>query len=50
MVQVLLASREDVFSDYTLEGFERAFSERFEILRREAIAGSERVMYLMRGR
>ena len=47
-VQVLLASREDIFPDYTVEGFERAFSERFSIERREQIAGSNRILYLMR--
>ena len=31
-----------------LEGFERAFSGWFEILRRERVAGSERTLYLMR--
>ena len=39
-----------VFTDYTVEGFERAMSGRFEIVRREPIAGSERILYLMRGR
>ena len=47
-VQTLLASREDIFPDYTVEGFERAFSERFTIDRREQIAGSDRLLYLMR--
>ena len=44
----LLASREDIFPDYTEDGFEAAFSHRFEILRREEVSGSERTMYLMR--
>ena len=47
-VQILLTSREDVFPDYTQEGFERAFAERFTIERRESIASSERTLYLMR--
>ena len=47
-VQVLLTSREDVFPDYTADGFERAFSQRFRIERRESIAASERTLYLMR--
>lgn len=47
-VQILLTSREDIFPDYTLEGFERAFAERFTIDRRENIASSERTLYLMR--
>ena len=47
-VQTLLASREDIFPDYTVEGFERAFSERFSIDRREQIRGSDRILYLLR--
>ena len=46
--RTLLATRDDIFPDYTLEGFERAFSGWFEILRRERVAGSERTLYLMR--
>jgi ribosomal protein L11 methylase PrmA len=49
-VQTLLATREDIFPDYTVEGFEGAFAERFVTERREPIAGSERVMYLLRAR
>ncbi|HEV8572830.1 MAG TPA: SAM-dependent methyltransferase [Actinomycetota bacterium] len=47
-VRDLLAVRDDIFGDYTAEGFERAFGERFEILRREPVRESERVLYLMR--
>jgi hypothetical protein len=47
-VKILLTSREDIFPNYTQEGFERAFSERFTIDRRESIASSERTLYLMR--
>jgi hypothetical protein len=49
-VDRLLATREDIFPDYTREGFERSFAERFAVVRREPIAGSDRVLYLMRGR
>jgi SAM-dependent methyltransferase len=49
-VDRLLATREDIFPNYTLEGFERSFSERFSIVRSDRIAGSERVLYLMRTR
>jgi hypothetical protein len=48
MVQDLLATRDDIFPDYTQEGFEQAFAERFEVLRREPVRDSERVLYLMR--
>ena len=49
-VGVLLASREDVFPGYTQEGFERAFEAVFTVERAEAIKGSERTLYLMKGR
>ena len=49
-VQRLLAFREDVFSHYTQEAFERAFSEYFAIASAQPIQGSARTLYLMRGR
>ena len=48
MVRQLLANREDIFEDYTQEGFERAFTKEFTIARAEPIKGSERVLYLLR--
>lgn len=44
----LLRTREDIFPDYTEAGFEEAFSEIYEIKRKEAISGSERTLYLLR--
>jgi len=49
-IQQLLANREDVFPDYTREGFEVAFGSRFEIEERAPIRDSERTLYLMRRR
>jgi hypothetical protein len=49
-VQRLLASREDVFADYTQEAFERAFGEHFVIEHAERLKESERTIYLMRAR
>lgn len=46
-VQKLLASREDIFPNYTREGFETAFSERFTIQKSAAVRDSERTLYLM---
>jgi hypothetical protein len=46
----MLSTRRDIFAGYTPEGFERAFGGRFEILRREELPGSGRVLYLMRSR
>ena len=47
-VQRLLASREDIFADYTESVFELAFGEHFGIVQRAEIAESERSLYLMR--
>jgi len=44
-VDVLLASREDVFGDYTAEGFEAAVVARFDVRSRTPIPGSPRVLY-----
>jgi len=49
-VQRLLATREDIFDDYTEISFERDFSEHFVIGKRVAIRDSERVLYLMSAR
>jgi hypothetical protein len=47
-VERLLATREDVFPDYTRQGFEEAFGEVFEIVGAEGIEGSERTLYLLK--
>ncbi len=44
-VQRLLASREDVFTEYDEGGFVRAFGENFRMKHSEPIAESERVLY-----
>jgi ribosomal protein L11 methylase PrmA len=49
-VQKLLASREDIFPNYTREGFEKAFASRFTIHNAEAVRDSERTLYLMESR
>ncbi|MBN2800309.1 MAG: class I SAM-dependent methyltransferase [Deltaproteobacteria bacterium] len=49
-VQRLLASRSDIFPDYTIDGFELAFSRHFEIVRREPIPDTRRYLYLLRAR
>jgi ribosomal protein L11 methylase PrmA len=49
-VRTLLLTREDVFPDYTAESFESAFGTHFSIDDRWALRGSERTVYLMRGR
>jgi hypothetical protein len=49
-VQRLLSSREDIFGDYDQDGFEAAFSTRFDILRKEPVQGTHRTLYLMAAR
>jgi hypothetical protein len=49
-VETLLATRRDVFPDYTREGFEAAFGRRFETVARDEIEGSERTLSRMERR
>ena len=49
-VQRLLASRVDIFPEYTVEGFEAAFGEQFDVLESHQVVASERRIYLMRAR
>ena len=46
-VQKLLVSRQDIFPDYTREGFEAAFKTKFNIREIVEIEEAERVLYLM---
>lgn len=46
-VQKLLSTREDIFTEYTEEAFEREFGAFFKIERKERVKGSGRVLYLM---
>ncbi len=50
MVQKLLAAREDIFADYSPEGFRAAFSRDFEIVEERQIEDSGRVLFRMRRR
>ncbi|HEX5132979.1 MAG TPA: SAM-dependent methyltransferase, partial [Candidatus Krumholzibacteria bacterium] len=47
-VKRLLATREDVFPDYTREGFLRAFANYFELVETRPVEDSERTLHLMR--
>lgn len=49
-VERLLASREDVFPNYTQAGFEEAFLPYFTVLRSEPIKDCQRVLYLMKAK
>jgi hypothetical protein len=46
-VQRMLQFRKDIFSGYSQENFEQAFSTRFEIVRSEQVQDSQRILYLM---
>jgi hypothetical protein len=50
MVAGLLAHREDVFDDYTLDGFLRAFGARFRVLSRAPVSDSTREIFLFERR
>jgi ribosomal protein L11 methylase PrmA len=47
-VRRMLASRADIFDDYTQEAFVRAFERRFEILEAIPVRDAMRTVYLMR--
>jgi ribosomal protein L11 methylase PrmA len=47
-VKRLLATRKDIFDQYTEEGFETAFGIKFELIEKEKLAGSERTLYLLK--
>lgn len=49
-VQRLLATRKDIFTEYTRDAFLAEFGARFEVLDSEDVTGSERSVFLMRKR
>ena len=49
-VQQMLASRKDVFGDYTATNFEQIFGHYFTIKQKEPVSGSWRTIYLMEKR
>ena len=46
-VQRLLATREDIFVDYTREACEKALEKYFSIVRMVDITDSERILYFL---
>jgi hypothetical protein len=46
--QRLLAARKDIFDEYTLDGFRQAFGHSYRIEAEEAIAESERTLFLLK--
>lgn len=47
-VQILLATREDIFPQYSISGFEAAFMRYFTIEEKEDVSDSRRILYRMR--
>lgn len=47
MVRKMLSTREDIFSEYSKEGFEDAFGKHFNIVRSRDLTNSSRTIYLM---
>ena len=47
-VQQLLASREDIFPEYHVEGFEQTFNVYFQIVDKQPIKRTERTLYIMK--
>jgi ribosomal protein L11 methylase PrmA len=47
-VDRLLATREDIFPDYTETGFEKAFEKSYKILEKAKVGDSKRTLYLMK--
>ena len=46
-VQRLLATRHDIFPDYSREGFERAFAAHFDVRAVQAVTGTPRTVFAM---
>lgn len=46
-VKLLLKTRDDIFDEYSVENFETNFGEYFEIINKEKIIDSERILYFM---
>ena len=47
-VEKLLRTRKDIFDNYDKQSFEECFSKYFEIIKKNNIKESKRVIYLMR--
>lgn len=49
-VKILLATREDIFVDYHIEGFENAFTPYFDIVEKQKVGDSLRTLYLLKSK
>jgi 2-polyprenyl-3-methyl-5-hydroxy-6-metoxy-1,4-benzoquinol methylase len=46
-VQILLENREDIFDEYTLEGFERIFQHYYTVIDKQPVTDTHRMLYLL---
>jgi hypothetical protein len=46
-VQILLENRQDIFDEYTLEGFERIFQKYYSIIDKQPVPATHRMLYLL---
>lgn len=49
-VQKLLATREDIFQNYNIDGFEQAFAQYYNIVEKQNVSNSKRILYLLKVR
>ncbi len=49
-VKILLATREDIFLSYHIDGFEKAFTQFFDIVKKEQVGDSLRTLYLLKAK
>lgn len=49
-IRRLLLSREDIFTDYSRDSFEKTFSQYFQLKDRKPIPESKRILYLMKSK
>lgn len=49
-VKILLATRDDIFPDYTQNGFENDFIRWFDIIEKNQITGSDRIIYSLKSK
>jgi hypothetical protein len=47
-VQLLLQNKKDIYPEYTLENFENVFRQKFTIIEKMQVPGSDRIIYLMK--
>jgi hypothetical protein len=49
-VKILLQTRKDIFTQYSMDGFETAFQQYYEIVKKVPVTGSFRILYLLKSK